>query len=201
MSIVLTIGHSNHTINRFIQLLYQHSADAVADVRSYPASRQYPQFNQGPLKEALRESGIAYVFLGRELGARPRDPACYAEGRVQYACLAKTELFRAGLRRVIEGAVRHRIALMCAEKEPLACHRALLVGRELENCGIEVSHIHADGLLEPHGEAMIRLLDMFGLLKQHDMFKNRNELIADACAIQEQRIAYVDEDTREAASA
>lgn len=201
MSIVLTIGHSNHPIDRFIELLRQHDVGALADVRSYPSSRQNPQFNQSPLKSALRDSGIAYVFLGRELGARPTDRACYKNGRVQYARLANTEIFRTGLRRVMDGTRRYRIALLCAEKEPLACHRTLLVGRQLENCGLEVAHIHADGTLEPHRDAMIRLTRMLGLLDQNDMFKNREELIADACTMQEERIAYVDEEMMGEASA
>ncbi len=201
MPTVFTIGHSNHPIGRVIELLRQHDVGAVADVRSQPSSRQNPQFNQGPLKQVLRESAIAYVFLGKELGARPRDPACYEDGRVQYARLAKTQLFREGLHRVIDGANRYRIALLCAEKEPLACHRALLVGRALESCGIEVAHIHADGTLESHTDAMVRLLRMLGLLDQNDMFKTRDELIAHACAVQEQRIAYVDDESRGAASA
>jgi uncharacterized protein (DUF488 family) len=119
---------------------------------------------------------------------------------VQYARVAKTPLFREGLQRVIRGANRHRIALLCAEREPLSCHRTLLVARELERNGVEVAHIHADGTLEPHKEAMVRLLRLLGLLDQRDIFKNRDEMIADACAIQEQRIAYVDEEARKAAS-
>lgn len=201
MKTVLTIGHSNHPIERFIELLRHHNVSAVADVRSFPSSRQNPQFNREPLKQALSKSGIAYVFLGKELGARPRDPVCYQDGRVQYARLAKTECFREGLQRVVDGATRYRVALLCAERDPLACHRTVLIGRELENSGVDIAHIHADGTLEQHRDAMIRLLRMLGLLDQNDMFKDRDALIAQACAIQEQKIAYVEEDPRGAASA
>ena len=151
------------------------------------------QFNQGPLKQMLRDAGIAYVFLGRELGARPRDPSCYQGGRVQYARLAQTQLFREGLRRVMDGAQKYRLALLCAEKEPLACHRALLVARELEACGVDVIHIHGDGTLEPHRQSMVRLLRLLGLADQENFFKDQEQLILDACAMQEEKIAYVDE--------
>lgn len=191
--VVLTIGHSNHSLERFVGLLRGHGVTAVADVRSEPYSRLNPEFNREFLERALRESEVAYVFLGRELGARSKDPTVYEQGRVQYRKMAQTKLFRAGLQRVISGAQSHRIALLCAEKEPLSCHRTLLVGRELDASGISVAHIHADGTLEPHDKAMNRLLRLLGM-PTVDLFRTRDELIADACDIQGQRIAYVDDD-------
>src|SRR6185503_20999401 len=97
-----------------------------------------------------RDAGIAYIYLGKELGARTDDRSCYENGRVQYARLARTDLFRSGIERVRTGARTHSVALMCAEKEPLECHRTLLVTRALEREGEVVSHIHADGRLESH---------------------------------------------------
>jgi uncharacterized protein (DUF488 family) len=191
---VFTIGHSTHTIEHFLALLRQHQITAVADVRSSPFSRLNPQFNREALKDTLRQSGIAYVFLGQELGARTSDRTCYQDGRVQYARLVQRQQFREGLRRVAEGAERYRLVLVCAEKEPLACHRTLLVARQLENIGVEVVHIHADGQLETHKDAMSRLLKSVGHADQDDLFKSREQLIDEACAIQERRIAYVEED-------
>lgn len=124
---VLTIGHSNHPIERFIGLLKQDGVTAVADVRSAPFSRHNPQFNKDSLQQSLSEAGIAYIFLGKELGARSNDRSCYEDGRVQYERLARTDLFLDGIERVRKGAEQYRIALMCAEKEPLECHRTLLV--------------------------------------------------------------------------
>ena len=80
---------------------------------------------------------------------------------------------------------------MCAEKEPLECHRTLLVARALVAEGMDVSHIHADGRLEPHAAAMERLLDVAGL-PRHDLFRSRDDLLAEALARQEERVAYVD---------
>ena len=78
---VLTIGHSNHTIERFMELLRQHHVTAVADVRSAPYSHMHVQFNRKALASALKQEGIAYSFLGKELGGRPADKTCYENGR------------------------------------------------------------------------------------------------------------------------
>jgi uncharacterized protein (DUF488 family) len=164
----------------------------LADVRSAPFSRFNPQFNKDALERDLKLHGISYVFLGRELGARSSDPSCYENGRVQYARLARTDKFRQGVERVTRGAQRRRIALLCAEREPLECHRTLLVARALDEQGVSVAHILGDGGLETHRDAMERLLDVTGLPRQ-DLFRSREELISDALARQEEKIAYVDE--------
>lgn len=189
---VYTIGHSKHSPEDFVALLKQHGVTALADVRSIPYSRFNPQFIKDALERELKRQGIKYVFLGRELGARSDDPACYSGGRVQYGRLAQTALFKSGIERVKRGAEGHRIALMCAEKEPLECHRTLLVARALDQGGMEVSHILADGRLESHGDAMLRLLDVVGLPRD-DLFRSQDELVAEALARQEDRVAYVDE--------
>jgi len=189
---VLTIGHSTHTIEAFVGLLRKHEVTALADVRSAPFSRFNPQFNKEALERSLKADGIKYVFLGRELGARSDDPACYENGRVQYACLAQTAVFQSGLDRVMDGATKYRLALMCAEKEPLECHRTLLVARALDEQGIGVAHILGDGRLEAHRDALHRLLDVTGLPRE-DLFRSREELIAQALVRQEEKVAYVDE--------
>src|SRR5215475_13186783 len=126
---VFTIGHSNHPLATFIGLLRGAGVTAVADVRSIPYSRRWPQFGRPALERSLPEAGIGYVFLGAELGGRRDDPALYIDGRIDFDRVAATDSFRAGLDRVEAGAARHRIALMCAEREPLDCHRFLLVSR------------------------------------------------------------------------
>ena len=189
---VFTIGHSNHPIVEFIALLERHGIEVVADVRSHPFSRFNPQYNRRELERSLNEHGIRYVFLGRELGARSDDPACYESGRVVYARLASTDLFRRGVERVLRGAEDYRIALMCAEKDPLDCHRTVLVARALAERGVTVHHLLADGSIETHEEALSRLLDVAGL-PQEDLFRSRQDLIAEALAAQEKRIAFVNE--------
>ena len=186
---VLTIGHSNHSLETFVALLQQHGVTELADVRSAPYSRFNPHFNRKALESSLESISIAYVFLGRGLGGRPDDPSCYEEGRVRYDRLARTPLFREGLQRVFSDAGRERIALMCAEKEPLDCHRTILVGHRLVERGVAVAHILADGSLEPHDETMDRLLDSAGLPRE-DLLQSREQLIAEAVARKEGRIAH-----------
>ena len=129
--------------------------------------------------------------MGRELGARPDNPWCYENGRVQYSRLSSTELFKKGLERVIRGRRKYRIAIMCAEREPLECHRTLLVARALAERGVAVEHILADGRLESQSDAMERLLDLTGV-PHEDLFRSKQQLIAGALARQEERVAYVD---------
>ena len=188
-NVVFTIGHSTHSQERFIALLRDYGITALCDVRSYPYSRVNPQFNRDELKALLQNSGIKYVFLGKELGARSDDPTCYEGGRVKYDRLGRTDLFQTGLERVQRGMRRYRLALMCAEKEPLQCHRAILVARHLTGRGIEVQHILADGRLESHRDALRRLMRMFNS-SDHDIFRSREEILADAYHRQELRIAY-----------
>jgi uncharacterized protein (DUF488 family) len=176
----------------FLTLLSRHGVTALADVRSMPYSRANPQFNRETLERDLKTQSIKYVFLGAELGARSNDLTCYEHGRVQYARLARTDLFRSGIDRVIRGANEYRIALMCAEKEPLDCHRTILVAPALSDLGVTVQHILADGHLEFHETTMERLLKIVGL-RDHDLFRSRDELIAEALFRQEQRVAYVNE--------
>lgn len=189
---VLTVGHSTHSMMSFIALLRKHGVTALADVRSAPYSRFNPQFNRETLANALEGELIKYVFLGEELGARSKDPSCYHNGRVQYRRLANTSVFKSGIDRVVRGAGEYRIALMCAEKEPLECHRTLLVSRALTERGVTIQHILWDGRAESHDATMERLLDVVELPRE-DLFRSKDELLGEALARQEERVAYVDE--------
>lgn len=178
---VLTVGHSNHSLQAFLALLTRQGVAALADVRSAPYSRFNPHFNRKALSASLSAAGIAYAWLGRELGGRPDDPACYEDGELRYDRLAQTALYREGIERILRGAAEHRLALMCAEKDPLHCHRALLVSRSLEDEGLEIVHILADGGMEPQESVMDRLLA--ARRPDDDLFtgrKSRADRIAEA---------------------
>jgi uncharacterized protein (DUF488 family) len=198
MTDVFTVGHSTHSKDAFLELLKDAGVTAIADVRSSPFSRFNPQFNRTALKEALQAAGIHYVFLGKELGARSDDPGHYVQGRVSYARLAESEAFRKGVVRVLKGAARNRIALMCAEKDPVTCHRTILVARALVEAGAKVRHIGGDGSIESHDEALSRLMRDLKI-DEHDLFSSREELLDRAYRQQEQRIAYETPDEIEAA--
>ncbi len=188
-----TIGHSAHTFDRFISLLGQYGITAVADVRSQPYSRFNPHFNRELVKVALRDAGIAYAFLGEELGGRIEDQDCYVNGKVQYDHVASTRLFQQGLERIRNGMNTYKIALMCAEKDPLECHRTILVGRALHDEGVCILHILEDGEVESHEDLLVRLRALLKL-PDVDVFRTTEEILADAYAIQAERIAYVKQD-------
>lgn len=141
---LFTVGHSSHDPATFVGLLRAHGVDALADVRSVPYSRRHPQFRRDALAATLKTAGVAYVFLGAELGGKGVwDPASAA--------------FQAGLDRVRDGMTRHTVALMCAEKDPLTCHRFGLICRALRG-EVAIVHILADGSLESQADAEARLM-------------------------------------------
>ena len=130
-----------------------------------------------------------YVFLGKELGGRPADPACYENGRASYSRMAQTDVFKAGLDRVIEGSVSHRIALMCSEGQPLNCHRTLLIARALAERGLAIAHIERNGQSASHAEIEARLIHVVGL--SENLLRSRDELLAEAYDLQAGRVAYI----------
>ena len=175
---IWTIGHSNHSSLRFIDLLQGVGIDCVADVRSTPFSRRNPQFSQKPLTASLKDAGIEYWFMGDALGARPKDPACWESGKASYARIAAAPAFHEAIDALIERSAATRIALMCAEKEPLDCHRTILVGRALAQRGVTLMHIHADDRVEPHADLEERLLHV---TKEHvDLLSDRQTALARA---------------------
>lgn len=205
---LFTIGHSNHTIEGFISLLHQHGVTALADVRSHPYSRFLPHFNRAVLKEELAKEKIHYVFLGQELGARPNNRECYFEGKAVYEKIAVTDTFQKGIQKVIQGLNRHRIALVCAEKDPLTCHRAILVCQHLRTFDIQINHILNNGDLQSHRHLEDRMLEKQGFTEfveakkepvQLSLFDQtltnlptREECLEKAYKLQGDKIAYVE---------
>lgn len=206
---LFTVGHSNQTLPELIALLQQQRINAVADVRSMPYSRRLPQFNRPELEAELPKQGITYVFLGEELGARRDEPEAYDGLQAAYERVAQLPAFQRGLERVITGVKKGlTLALLCAERDPLTCHRAVLVSRHLCNRGLDVQHIHGDGRLESHGELEQRMqqaLQRMGVLEadsgavQLDLLgnpipqrpeSNPAEVLEQAYREQGKRIAY-----------
>lgn len=150
---VWTIGHSRHEINSFIKLLEENSIEVVVDVRTTPSSKMAPQFNERPLRKTLEEQNIEYIFMGTELGGRPDDANLYDEkGHVLYNKLAESDLFKAGIKRLLIGIERYRVAIMCSEGKPEGCHRHLLISRVLQDLNVEVLNILSDGLIIPYSD-------------------------------------------------
>lgn len=186
---VLTIGHSTHSREYFTALLRNAGVTALGDVRTSPYSRRYPHFGRERLSETLRGIGISYLFLGKELGGRPNDPAFFRDGVADYEKMAATAAFGSGLDHVVAEAAKQRLALMCSEHDPLDCHRCLLVGRALAERGVAVSHILRDGAITPHAKIEDRLLALAGHAVD-DLFAPRNARRAAAYRDRARRVAF-----------
>jgi uncharacterized protein (DUF488 family) len=184
---LLTIGHSNLPAEGFMTLVQGAGVTAIADVRSVPFSRRYPWFSGPTLAARLQGAGIAYLPFGDALGGRPRDPALYCEGVADYERMATTPPFRAGLDRIADATGRFRVCLMCAEREPLDCHRCLLVARALEERGLRLGHILVDGTIEPHAATEERLLGRAGAAD--DLFGGRAVRLAQAYRARAHKVA------------
>lgn len=189
---VFTIGHSNHSLDTFVSFLRTQGILDVIDVRSAPYSRYVPHFNKEAIEGALADHRIDYLFLGGELGGRPLDYSCYGDdGKVDYDRLANTEWFDEGIRRIIWRADNRAVVLMCSEKEPLDCHRTILIANALVERGVDVRHILADGGLECHSDSMDRLMDNLKLPRTGDLFRSREDVVADALTLQAKKVAYI----------
>ena len=162
---------------------------AVADVRSAPYSRHFPHFSREALRAALTGDGIAYAYMGAELGGRPASRDLFRDGVANYDLMAEATAFGPALDRLIAGAARHRIALMCSEHDPLDCHRCLLVGRALHGRGVPVWHILADGGHLDHVQIEQALLKLTGRAGD-DLFASREERLALAYRDRNRRAAF-----------
>jgi len=162
--VIHTIGHSDNTTAAFVDLLRRHGITLAVDVRSQPYSRWTVQFNRETLVHDLDhdDAGIAYRFMGDELGGRPTDPALYDPGqeRPDYQRVERTEAYQAGIDRLLELARTERVAVMCSEGDHRHCHRHLLVAQTLLERGVRVFHIQPDGRTLK-GERVARQLAFF----------------------------------------
>jgi len=178
---IFTIGHSNHTWETFAHLLAAAKIQTLADVRSYPRSR-FSHFNQVPLTARLAALDITYLYFGDKLGGRPQ-----VANTLDYEAIARTPSYIDALMRIEDIATRQRMALMCSEHEPLACHRCLLLGRSLAERGLAVGHILRDGCIELHEDTEARLLALTKK-KIGDLFVTPSERLAQAYLVQVQAL-------------
>jgi uncharacterized protein (DUF488 family) len=181
---VFTIGHSNHSMSAFLELLRQHDIDVLVDVRSSPFAKYSTQFDQDNLRSAISNVGPKYLFLGRELGGKPKDESYYdEEGHVLYWKISASELFKQGMKRLLNGISSYRIALMCAEENPTSCHRRLLITRVLTESGAHVTHIRGDGSLQTEEELILALeppaqqMNLFNDLQQADDWQSQRSVM------------------------
>jgi uncharacterized protein (DUF488 family) len=186
---LFSIGHSNIPAERFVALLRDAGVGAIADVRSTPFSRRFPWFSGKNLATTLAQHGMTYLAYGDALGGRPRDAALYRDGVADYEAMVRQPDFQTGLDRLFADAARARVCLMCAEREPLDCHRCLLVARALAERGLTIGHILHDGTVEPHGATERRLLALTGA--SDDLFvTGQEERLAAAYRRRARLVAY-----------
>ena len=186
-----TIGHSSHTWDQFVELLRRHAIAAVVDVRSSPYSRHCPQFNREGLAAGLGAAHIEYVFMGDVLGARSDAPSCCVGGRVSFARLAESPRFGEGLDRLRAKMRERRTAILCSEKDPLECHRTILICRSLRQFPVRIQHILEDGRLEGQPEAESRLVRQLKIEPSlFDVDPSGEGLIRRAFDAQAERIAF-----------
>jgi uncharacterized protein (DUF488 family) len=151
--LVFTVGHSNHSAEKFNSLLKGHGIQILIDTRSRPYSWHAPRFNARAIEGVLAKDGIGYLYLGKELGGRPEGGEFYdTEGRVDYTLVEGSRLFLDGIKRLEQEIKTRKVALLCSEEDPTRCHRRLLVGRALEERGITLLHIRGDGSVETEDE-------------------------------------------------
>jgi len=193
---VLTVGHSNLSCEQFIQIIQAAGVTAVADVRSAPYSHYSPHFNREAFRDSLRGIDIPYVFLGHELGGRPRDRALFHQGTADYEKMSAAPPFIAGLDRIVEGCARFRIALMCSEHDPLDCHRCLLIGRALAGRQVTVTHIVSGGLHISQKQVEDTLLALSGR-DAEDLFASYEERLAAAYRDRARRVAFAEASDRD----
>jgi len=192
---IFTIGYAAYSVEAFVETLARHAVTMLADVRSQPYSRYRPEFNRDTLPGILAQDGIVYLFLGDECGARIDAPECYVDGKVDFNRVKDHPRFQEGLARLASSMESHCVAIMCAEKDPLTCHRGILVARRLAGLSdaILVKHILGDGTVEDHREMEKRLLAAHKL-DRPDLFRSQRERLDEAYDRQGAKIAYAEKD-------
>lgn len=183
-----TVGHSNLDIDGFIAILREGRIDMLSDVRSRPVSRFCPHFNRARLEASLAAAGIGYTYMGDALGGRPADPALYTDGRADYRKMAATGPVKAGLDALESLTRSHNVAIMCSERDPLHCHRFMMVAVEMARRGFSIEHLSARGV-ESHADAVERLLIETGL-HPGPMFRASAHEIASAIFARSSTHAY-----------
>ncbi len=169
MNTIYTIGHSQHQLEHFLDMLKKNNVNYVIDVRSTPYSKFAQDYDRENIKKYLEDNEIHYTYMGKHFGARQENQSLYtSEGYLDFSKVEESKFFQDAIQNVMKGMETNRIALMCTEKQPIDCHRAILVGNAFFNKGCNVEHILPDGSVQTHGELNEELLDMY--------FPTRNQL-------------------------
>lgn len=203
-NLLYTIGYSGFAIDDFIKALHQYGIDVIVDVRSSPYSAYYRDYDKENLMRQLKQSGVMYGNFACEFGARQEDKSLYLNGRLDFEEFAKTDRFQKGITRIRTGTMQgHICALLCAEKDPIYCHRAILVARAVYESGFDVQHIipnNGSSITKTQRDIEEELLDQLDKLTgrgQINLFdaetafeKSREEKLIEAYRIQNDKIGF-----------
>jgi len=160
---LFTVGHSNLDASTFLGMLLRHEIKIVCDVRSRPGSFRFPQFNREPLMAQLAAAKIVYQFFGDQFGGRPLDSRYYRpDGLVDYPARRKAPDFKEGMDRLLGFSRNENVVLMCAEEDPLHCHRFLMICPALVQRGVQPIHLRRESVIESQRDAEDRLLQLHG---------------------------------------
>lgn len=190
---IYSIGHSTHAIDYFLHLLHSHGINCIVDVRSIAASRFNPQYNKKALQRSLKENNILYMHFEKEFGARQTDPALINNsGQVDFEKVRQSKYFRDGVERLKEAINKgYTIALMCAEADPLDCHRFGMITPALKEAGLEVQHILKNHSLISNQELEHQLIEKFRKrLPKDNLYTNREEILKIAFNLLNHKIGY-----------
>ncbi len=193
---IFTIGYSGFTISNFIQELKKYNINVVIDVRSYAYSEKYPEYNKYTIKKILNEEGIYYKNYSKEFGARQEEKGLYSSnGYLDFDIFSKSEQFQMGVTKLVDSTEKgYRIVLMCAEKDPIQCHRAILVARAFYKLGFSVIHIMPNDISKDQKDIEKELLiKHFPDRNQVSLFNNQmsyDDYLNEAYKKQNEQIGY-----------
>lgn len=189
ISAIYTTGYAGHSAPSLVQLLQTTGITVLADVRSNPFSGRQPEMDKPALMQALRCAGMRYVFMGEQLGGRPRNPKLYRAGRIDPQALLAHEGYRAGVARLIAGAASHSICLLCAERDPISCHRGLYIAESLQEAGMQVLHLIPGKPAEDHQATRTRMAEL-AHMEHADLFASEKDRLSMAIDQMREKIAF-----------
>ena len=189
MNTLYTIGYTSYRIEEFVKTLQLFSIKALVDVRSLPYSSRYPEYNKENLKVLLQKNNIFYLYFGDGFGARPDCEDCYINNEAMYSLIARTSKFKEYKKRIINGLEKYNIVLLCAETDPLRCHRNILICRNIKNDFSNISHILKNNIIEKNTESEKRLLKEYSL-EQNDLFSSFEDRLESAYDMRSKEIQY-----------
>lgn len=185
---IYTIGYAGHSIQSLVKLLQATGITVLADVRSTPFSSRKPEMDKPALMQALRDGGMRYIFMGEQLGGRPRNPKLYRAGKIDPQALLAHQEYKEGVTRLIAGATEHTICLLCAERDPVTCHRGLYIAESLQDAGMQVRHL-IDNQPEDHQATRARMAGLANMAHA-DLFASETDLRSMVIEHMREKIAF-----------